>query len=194
METMESKAFHENSENAATIYAFKSLLVVKHVCGSVVVNCFTFWNLTKICEESLKIFALECLVCCMQMGPVDIAALSRIFVILILDSSLLLWGLHSQKNVIFWHFGGNFFIFFCPSTKCGMLVYANGSSGDCRDPLVELCEQAFALLMPASQAGKTKPTSCASFTAVKSNQTFFLLSLSSFFKQVPCGAAVQGCI
>ena len=71
--------------------------------------------------------------------------------------------------------------------NCGMLVYANGSCVELPRPFGGTVsnQQTVSNHLPEPSARwcKTKPTPCASFTAVKPNQTFFLLcqSASSLF-------------
>ena len=69
--------------------------------------------------------------------------------------------------------------------NCGMLVYANGSCVELPRPFGGTVsnQQTVSNHLPSAHWCKTKPTPCASFTAVKPNQTFFLLcqSASSLF-------------
>ena len=138
---------------ATTCAAFKSPLVVNHVWGSVViVNCFTFWNLARICEESWQIIVVNCFTfvkpckdlwgkledICLGMFGVLYAnggrqwthCLVNDFFRVISYASLLLWARASLWEKcdflsLWWQF---FLSFWTDSANCGMLVYANGST------------------------------------------------------------------
>ena len=104
------------------------------------------------------------------------------------NPSLLLLGLRSQQNAIFWHFARNFL-------SC-LDEHKLWNAGVCKWVWWGLPRPfggTVSKLLPAN-AGKTKPTSSASFTAVKSNQTFFLsLQCLSKFRVLQCRGVYRIC-